>query len=1081
METKTIAMTMARKEKPKMPDQLSKRKEAKQGVIGYFTGHRVAPNLLMLLVIVVGVVSLFQLKTTFFPDVVTNRLTVNLLWPGANAEDVERQITTPLENKIKQLKGLDSFSSNTNAGSAYIRVSYLNTVDMVEAEQKLTQLVERFSDYPKGAEKPEVTRREFKELTAVMVVSTDGSVEDLEPYVNEFKSELLSRGIAEVQISGLRNSEIRVEVPTQNLLSLNTTVDRMASTIREKNTDLTAGTVGESFSEKAVKAKNQAEMPSEIGKMILSADQEGNFSTLGQVAEVMRKDVTGTRKVFYDNKASVRMMIFRNTEIDTIESNDILDQWVEDTKKELPVGVYIAIPYKLSQFVTDNIKLLVSNGLLGMVLVTLMLFVFLNSRVALWTAFGIPISLFGTLAFLNLTGGSLNFLSMFAMLMALGIIVDDAIVVGEESVSQLEKGLAPTDAAKKGALRMFSPVMASSLTTIAAFSPLLFLDGIQGQLFKPIPVVVISVIVASLIECFLIMPGHLNHSFLSREKKAKKPWKFRQYVDAKLFAYRDGPYRRTLTKVLENRGTTLALALAAFILSVGMVFFSIVKFNPDVEPKGAVVRAYAEFANGTSEAEIVAFSKVMEKGLYRAAEEMDSTRNVIVDHYMEYTKEDRYVWIRVTLLDRDDRPFTNEEFLEVWDKFVDREVYVEDMRISENGEESETKQSLSLFLVGDDISVLREASRELKAAIAKYPDLKNIEDNIPKSTEQIVFDLSPTGQALGISAADLSEQIRGAIDGVKVQSFVEGQNEVDLVVSLPELEKRNVNVLRFLPITTPQGTVLPLANLVTLKTGKTVESIYHDQGQVGVSVTADILNPDADIKGLSESIRENELALIRDRYGLNSEIRGSSKETDKMLKRLMISFALALVLMYVILAWVFSSYSWPIAVMSAIPMGLTGAIVGHLVMGFSMNILSIFGFFGLAGIIVNDSIVLISRYRELLEEGLSSKEAIIEAGCQRFRAVFLTSVTTVVGLIPILFETSVQAQLVQSMATSLAFGLAYGTILVLIVIPCVLSILESMKSGLGQLKHFRFRRKDAAALIITPADPPLEESPRAFG
>lgn len=1048
-----------------MNNRLLNKEEMKIGVIGYFARHRVAPNLVMITIIILGIMAIFQLKTQFFPDVQSNRLTVQVAWPGANAEDVERRITAPLESLIKQLDGIDTFNSKTTAGFSSIRITYLNRVDMVEAEQKLTQLVENFSDYPEDAEKPTVTRRLFKELTAVMVVSTDGSVEELAPYVNEFKAELLARGIAEVNISGLRNSEVRVEVPTTSLVGLNTTIDQMASKIRMRNQDYSAGTVGESFSEKAVKAQNEKEAPSQLSKMVLSASQDGVFTTLGEISQVSKQDVTGTRKVFFKNRPSVRMMMFRNTEIDTIESNRILDEWLEETQKTLPSGIYVEIPFKLSEFVTGNLELLITNGILGMILVTTMLFVFLNGRVAFWTAVGIPVSIFGTLYFLGLSGGSINFLSMFGMLMALGIIVDDAIVVGEESVSQLEKGFSPAESAQNGAIRMFGPVMASSLTTVAAFSPLLFLDGIQGELFRPIPVVVISVIIASLIECFLVMPGHLNHSFTRAKERHKHASKFRMAVDSKLFAYRDGPYRQFITRVLRNRGITLSLSLSAFAISVGMVVFSIVKFNPDVDPEGAVVTAWASFAKGVTEQQIVEFGATMEEGLLKAAKELDAERDLIKNHYMEYSKDDQYVWIRVTLLDRDDRPFTNNEFLEVWDKHVMRDVFVEDMRITENEEESDTKQSLSFFLVGNNMSVLKEASRELKAALVKYPDLKNIEDNLPLGTEQIVYELSPTGQALGVSMADLSKQIRGAIDGVKVQSFAQGDTQIDLMVSLPINEKQNINLLRYLPITTPQGTVLPLGNLVNLQTSKTIESIYHEEGLMGVRVTADILNSEADIKGLSETIQENELALIKDRYGLKSEIRGSSREMEKMMQQLGISFAVAMVLIYVILAWVFSSYSWPFVVMSAIPLALTGAIYGHYVMGFDMNILSFFGFFGLAGIIINDSIILISRYRELSENGMAIQDAIVEACCQRFRAVLLTSITTVAGLIPILFETSIQAQLVQSMATSLAFGLGFGTILVLIIIPCILSLLEVSKAGLRRMVQTKGNLKTRLAAM----------------
>jgi multidrug efflux pump subunit AcrB len=1016
------------------------------GIIAYFAQHRVAANLIMLMVIILGLMSIFSLKTQFFPDIKSNRLTASVIWPGANAVDIEDRITTPLESRIKQLEGVDSFRSNTNAGVTSIYVTYKNRVDMTIAEQKLTKTVENYSDYPQTAEKPTITLQNFRELIAVAVISTDGSVEDLKPYIREFRADLLARGISDVQYSGLRDHEIRVEVPTKNLVGLNTTIDRIASVVREKNQNQSSGTVGESFSSKAVKSKNKKKSPSALSQIVLSANQSGLFTTLGEIANVATYDVTGTRKVFFDNRPSVRLMMFRSTDIDTLESNKILDQWLKDVQPNLPKGITIQIPFKAAEFVIDNLKLLINNGIMGLILVTLMLFTFLNGKVALWAAWGIPVSIFGTLSILQLTGGSINFLSMFGMLMAMGIIVDDAIVVGEESVTLLEKGLDATESASQGAIRMFTPVLASSLTTVAAFSPLLFLEGTMGEVMRPVPVVVMSVIIASLVECFLIMPGHLNHSFKKIKKHPKKQNKFRLAVDQRLFAIRDGVYRRLITRALRNRGITISISLGAFAIAMGMVFFSVVKFVPDINPQGAVVTAWASFANGTSEAQIVEFGRKMESGLLATAKELDDSRDLIKNHYKEYSKDDRYVWIRVTLLDRDDRPFTNAQFLNIWDRHVDREVFVNKINISEDEEESDTKLSLSFFLAGNNLAILKEASRDLQAAIAKYPDLKNIADNIPQGAEQIVYELSPMGQTLGISPTDISTQIRGAIDGIKVQTFVDGMSETDLIVSLPISEKHDVNLLHYLPIRTPQGNVLPLGNIVKLRTTKTIEAIYHEEGMVGVRVTADILDPEADLIEISKSIKENELAMIKDRYGIQSEIRGSSQEEEKMIKRLMISFAVALALIYIILAWVFSSYSWPLVVMSAIPLGLTGAVFGHWIMGFDLNVLSVFGFFGLAGIVVNDSIILITRFQKLLVNGMAKTEAIIEACCQRFRAVLLTSVTTIVGLVPLLYETSVQAQLVQSMATSIAFGLSLGTVLVLVVIPVLLSTLESFKT-----------------------------------
>jgi len=1036
------------------------------GLVGYFARHRVAANLFMILLIILGIGAVFSLKTQFFPDIESNRFTVEVMWPGASAENVETQITTPLESRIKQLKGVDSYESRSANGISHIWVNYLQSADMTEAEQKLTSLVEGYSDFPDNAEKPNVTREDYSEMTSVVVISSDGTVDQLEPFVDAYKAQLLSMGIAKIETNGLLKTQIQVEVPTEQLLGLKTNIGQLAGKINQLNQDHSAGTVGESFSEKTIQTRNQKIAPNEISQLIIQADQNGHFTTLNEIASINRVEVPGTTKVYWEDKPSVSMFLFRDETIDTIETNDILNQWLEETNANLPPGISVEVPYRVSDFVIGNMKLLINNGLLGLLLVTLMLFVFLNGRVAFWTALGIPVSILGTLFILQLTGGSINFLSMFGMLMALGIIVDDAIVVGEEAVTQLEQGHGPSAAARRGATRMFGPVLASSLTTIAAFSPLLFLDGIQGELFRPIPVVVISVIIASLIEVFLIMPGHLNHSFQRAEKANKKPTKFRTTIDHHLFSFRDGPYRALVTKAVNNRAITLAITIAIGMLSVGLVLSNNVRFVGDPNPEDAVVTAQANFAEGTTEQQIRQFADEMERGLYAATDEFERSDQLVVNKYIQYSTDDRYIWMRVTLLPRDDRPFSNSEFLDVWDKHVRRDVFVDDIEISQAQSNSATAQTLSFFLVADDLDTLRKASTELKESLTYYPDLKNIRDNIPLGDEEILFHLTPTAEAIGITAADISSQVRAAVDGVKVQTFTEKNSQVDLVISLTEADKNNPDVLRYLPITTPSQTIVPLGNLIDLTTNTAVNRIFHRNGQVGIGVYASILNPDADLSKIAASVEKNELKQVMDKYNLTSEIQGSNRELQQTLKELSIKAVIALLIMYIILAWVFSSYSWPIAVMSAIPLGLTGAIFGHWVMGFDMNVLSIFGFFGLAGIIVNDSIILISRYRELIGEGFEKKEAIINASCQRFRAVILTSITTVVGLVPILFETSVQAQLVQSMATSLAFGLAYGTVLVLIVVPVILSIIESTKARGGQAKRWAMQRAFGKPAVV---------------
>lgn len=1009
-----------------------------RGVLAYFTQHRVAANLIMIVVILFGLVALNRLPTQLMPDYSLPGIEITTEWPEANAKSVEAYVTSPLEKSINQLDNVEEMWSWSNQGQSRIMVRYSMDTDMQSALADMSGLLTSFRDLPQGAETPRHVQMEDKEPVFSLLVSAPGPLTELQPLVHQFKSDLQARGIADVDVRGFPDHEIAVEFKLDTLLASDLSLNDISAQIAAANRDDSAGIVGTSLNRASVVSERRSESRSELAELPLA-----NQQPLGSLAQVRRQVAEGARHYVLEDQSVARLLIYRSQNLDSLQTSDIVYQWLEEARSDLPAGVEISVWWDMSEFVRGNLDMLLENSLMGLLLVIAILFVFLNRRVAWWTALGIPVSVLGTFILLYLTGGSINFLAVFAFLMALGIIVDDAIVVGEETVTQMEKGLPPGEASLVAARRMFGPVMASSLTTIAAFFPLLLVPGFFGELLRPIPVVVISVIIASLIECFVILPGHLNHSF-----QGKKPGKsrFRSFMDNTVLRLRERIYRPFVSWAIHNRGVTVSIAVALCVVAYGMPISGMVPVTDMNNIEDNMVTAYAEFYDGTSE-DIIEAMTVQMKATLAETELAYGEQGGIVDKVYEiYSADEGFTQVQARLVDRDNRPVSNGDFLKAWGERIETGSQVAYLSTS-NNEGGNSDKTVSFFLAGRDLNTLKQGAEELKTRLKDYAGLANVRDTLPWGDEQREFKLNAAGKGLGLTESAVAAQIRQAFMGVTAQTFNENGQDIPVIVRLAKADREAPGALYDLPIRTPEGGYARLADVAEFKTTRGLGTLFHNNGQLGLEVKADVLGADANLGDIAKDIQKRELQPILDRYNLTAEIQGSAQDIEEMQQNLILAAIGGLAMIYFILVWVFGSYSWPLAVMAAIPLGLTGAIFGHWLLGFELTFLSFFGLFGLSGIIINDAIILINRYQEIRsEEDLPVKEAIIEASCQRFRAVLLTSITTVVGLVPILMADSVQAQLVQSMATSLAFGLAYGTLLVLVVIPCVLTFIESANS-----------------------------------
>ncbi|MCP5015489.1 MAG: efflux RND transporter permease subunit [Ketobacter sp.] len=1024
-----------------------------KGIIATFATHRVASNLLMFLFILAGLWGLKQMNTQFFPSFELEYITISVPWSGASAEDVERSIIIPMEQELKTLTEVKKMTATATSGAGGITLELEEGVDVGNVLDRVKQRVEAIRNLPEEAERPVIQQVESFQPIANIVIMGSESRPELAQLARQFEKELLARGIRKVNFVGLPAEEIAIQVSSSTLHETGLSLTDIANRIRQNSTDLPAGTAAKDEVSKQVRSLSQQRTVQGFEQMPLFTDSKGRLLRVGDIAEVERRPLEDEPYITVDGQPAIEMLMMRTESEDTLTTARIFTEWVEDVRPRLPEGVQIKVYNERWKHLRDRIKLLLNNGLGGLVLVIATLFLFLNVRVAFWVTVGIPVSFMATLAVLYLTGGTINMISLFALIMALGIIVDDAIVVGEDTLTHKEMGESAERASVGGARRMFAPVLASSMTTIAAFLPLSMLGGVMGKIAFDMPVVIICVIIASVVECFLILPGHLNHSL--RKQKEAKTTGFKANFDRKFVEFREKRLRVAVNAAIRNRGSVVTAGLCAFVLMLSLVFTGVIKttFFPAVD--GNEIRANVEFHAGTPKPTVDAFLDHLEDSLEQTRQEIlrehdEDILNAVVTYHgrsffgvsgREVNRESGALIVDLTT---GQRPLTNAEFIRHWRNNIQLPPGINRFAILQR-EAGPPGKPIAIRLIGNDIHQLKDASLELQKALARYQGVSNIDDDLPWGKEQLIYELTPTGRQLGLDTATVGRQLRAAFDGNLAQIFHQDDDEIEVRVTLPDSERNSTQTLEYFPVTLSNGMTVPLSEVVHFDSRQGIEKLNHTNGALNVTVSADLDDKIANANEIFEDLNQGLLADLQRRYGISLGLEGKAQDQQETIAEMQMGMMIGLALIFIVLSWVFSSYMWPIAVMSAIPLGLTGSLIGHLIMNKDLSMFSLMGLFGLSGIVVNDSIVLISFFGQLRERGMNVHDAIVEAICARFRAVVLTSLTTIAGLLPILFETSLQAQFLIPMAISIVFGLAYGTFLILFFVPAMITYLESAK------------------------------------
>ncbi|MFZ9039404.1 MAG: efflux RND transporter permease subunit [Gammaproteobacteria bacterium] len=1020
-------------------------------LLGVFARHRVAANLLMVMMLLSGVIALDKLNVQFFPNFELDQISVSTVWSGASSEDIESGLTIPLEQRLRGIDNLKEMTSTSATGTSGITLEFEENADIGFALDEVKKQIDNFNNFPEDAEETQVAQLVRYESVARILISGPDQIDELRMLARQFERELIDAGIDKVDIAGLPTQQLQIEISAEQMQRLGVGLDELARRIDLESQDLPAGLIGVEDGAREIRSQNQRRTPQDFTNLAIVSEADKRIH-LGDIAEVRSGYLPGSPTISLDGKKAVVLTLRRNESGDSLEAAEILENWLQKTRAQLPPSIKVQVFNERWQLIKDRILLLVKNGAGGLVLVLLILYLFLSARVAFWVAVGIPVSFMATLAVLHLVGGSINMISLFALIMALGIIVDDAIVVGEDAQAHFDMGEDPLMASEGGARRMLAPVLASSLTTVAAFLPLMLIGGRMGSIMLAIPIVIVCVIIASLIESFLILPGHLRHAFV--HDRGVKHSRFKQRLDRGFEQLRERWFRRLVRVAIEFRWTTIACAIGFLLFAAGLFLGGKTGWQFFPSPESTTVYANVRFVSGTSGEVVEKFIDQVEAELRNTIDNIDET--VVSTYYRQHASTvgrgrqitgERIGAIYVELLGSDQRETDNPSFIRNWRSRIEVPAGVESFQITSR-RVGPARRDLNLRLTGSTPHVLKSAALDLAQTLETVPGVSAIDDDLPYGREQLIYELSPAGAALGLSITDIGRQLRAAYDGIILERFQLGADEVEVRLQLPTVEQRKLDSLLQLPIKLPNGEFVALESVVNWRSAQGFETLRHFNGRLSVDVSADVdtsLNNTAEIVN---DLQQFTLPELSSKYGINYSVEGRSASQRETFADMRVGAIIALTLMYLVLAWVFSSYGWPFLVMLVIPLGLTGAVIGHWIMGMNLTILSMFGFFGLSGIVVNDSIILVIFYRQLRDKGMAVRAALEEAACQRLRAVLLTSLTTIAGLTPLLFETSRQAQFLIPMAVSIAFGLAFATMLILLVVPTMLSIYEDVHIAL---------------------------------
>ncbi len=1033
--------------------------------IAWMAGNHVAANLLMMFFVVGGIIMSHSIKQEIFPEISLDTIHVSVAYPGAAPEEVEDGIILKIEENLTGVDGIKEIKSTASEGVGIVDVVVREGANADLVLQDVKNAVDRIITFPADAEKPVISKLLNRREVISVIVYGDLSPKSLRQQAERIRDELLELpGITQVDLGGVRPYEISVDVTEENLRRYNLTLDELARRIRQASVDLPGGRIKTKGEEVLLRTKEKRYFGPGYRDIIVLTRNDGTKLRLGDIATVRDEFEDTDEFARFDDKPAAMIKVFRVGDQRPLDISETVKKFVAQKEKTLPPSVKISTWNDTSEKLRSRVNLLEKNALIGLVLVSVVLGLFLEIRLALWVMLGIPVSFLGALFFMPALDLSINMISLFAFIMALGIVVDDAIVIGENIFEHRQKGKPYLKAAVDGAIEVGIPVIFSILTTVAAFVPLIFISGTMGKFIKVIPLVVISILAVSLVESLFVLPAHLSFGGPCRETKgvlgALRSVRLR--FSKLLNNFIEGPYRRCLRLCIDHRYSTVAAGLAALLLLTGVVKAGFIKFRFMPEVESDKIKVSIEMPVGTPVQKTEQVERyIVEKGRETIAE-FDASRTSgksILRHIYSViggtiaaggptggavSSASHLSNIAMLLQPSEERDIPTYDISKRWREKVGQVAGADSITFKSNL--VHMGANIDVQLAHEDFKTLANAAERLKKNLATYPGVTDIADNYSIGKKEFKIRLTPEARMLGITEEDLGRQIRAAFYGAEALRFQRGRNEVKVMVRYPEKNRTHIWDLMSMRIRTPDGGEIPIGRAAQIIPGRGFSTIHRYNRKRVINVTASVDSKTANAEEILADLKAGPLVRLKNDYpGLTYSMQGEAKEEKESMVSMMSGFALALFGIYALLAIPFRSYTQPLIIMAAIPFGIVGAVLGHLIMGYNLSILSMFGIVALSGVVVNDALLLIDKINSDRKAKKGIRESVIDAGIRRFRPILLTSLTTFFGLTPMILETSVQAQFLIPMAISLGFGILFATGITLLLIPSMYMVLEDLK------------------------------------
>ncbi|MDH5474951.1 MAG: efflux RND transporter permease subunit [Cyclobacteriaceae bacterium] len=1021
--------------------------------IEYFVKFPILANIIIALTLILGTVSLVNTKKSFFPTRKDSIINIQVAYPGASPEEMEEGVTIKIEESLTSIAGIDEITSTSSENSASISVEVLESFDIDEVYTDIKNAVDGINGFPVSAEKPIVFKQRQRSTAQWMALVGDVDIKTLDIYSEEIRDDLLASGvISQVNINGINPLEISIEVSEQNLSRYGITFDQVANAVRQNNRDISAGSIKSTSEEILIRSKAKETDAALIGDIVVRSSEDGSDLFLKDLATIKEQYADQPNKAMLNGKPAVFIEVRKLENEDLEEISNVVNTYVDEFN-QTHSGIKLEIPWDFMNLLGQRLDLLTNNGLVGLLMVLIALGTFLSLRLSFWVAWGIPSSFLGMFIVGAFFGLTINMISLFGMILVIGILVDDGIVIAENIFTHFERHKNPVRAAVEGTLEVLPAVFTSVTTTIVAFTPLFFLTG-GMEFLKDMAYVVVFSLAFSLLEAFFVLPAHLSSkSVLSVKKTDTRSYKIRKAINKVIDFMRYNLYGNALKFTLRYRFISISVILGLFLIVGGLFGGGFIKatFFPQIPFNSFNINV--AFKPGEREAKVEKYLERFENAVWAANDDLKEeieTEDDIINYTFGSVGNNRLGDvgshagnINVFYKELDDYGINSFDIIAKIKKHIGEVPEAEKFTI---GGANRWGKPISIRLLGKNNEQLQEAKDYLKTELLNISELTEIQDNVAIGRREMLFDLNPEAYFLGLSHNDITKQIRQGFFGEEVQRLQKGNDEVRVWVRYPGSGRKNVGQLEDMKIKTTTGQQLPLSQLAGYNVERGISGIKHFDGKRAVTVEADMVDPFGEVPPIVKEVQENIIPKLNEKFPtVTVDMGGQAEESAKAGKEIGLFFGGAFMIMFFIIMITFRSFYQAVLIIAMIPLGWMGASIGHGIEGHPVSLLSAWGMIALSGVIINDAVVFLAKFNSLVKEGISVYDAAYQAGIARFRAIMLTSITTVVGLWPLIIETSFQAQFLIPMAISVAYGVLLGTFFILLFFPPLILIFNDVR------------------------------------